>query len=129
MVKRLSVFFLIFGIAGVVLFFPLNMNNRYTCLYHRLFCRTEPVAAGHDQRLEPHTNNHGGMPHQAMQGPQVNALIPHYLKHFAFYWWGSLLLAGICLFLSRKKSGPFQISDINEVQGNLTKTDENIFTG
>ena len=128
MVKRLSVFFLLIGFAGAVLFFPFNMNNRYTCLYHRLFCETDPVYSGHGPILGPQPLNHAAMPYQAMHGPQENALIPHYLKHFAFYWWGSLLLAGICLLLFRKKNRGSAVPDSNHGKENLSHADENSMT-
>lgn len=103
-IKRLLIALLLLGITGTILFFPFNFNNRYTCLYHRLFAPSEPVmntvSGGHEQAelSQNISDEHAGHLHHSGQ------LIPHYLHHFAFLWWGSLLLLACCIFIYRKKN-------------------------
>ena len=103
MKRSLSLFFLVVGLAGTVVFFPFNFNDRYPCLYQRMFCRQEQVATVQHQLHEQTTDEKTMPEQQAGHMHHANALIPHYLKNYASYWWGSMLLVGLCLFLFRKK--------------------------
>ncbi|HDL19322.1 MAG TPA: hypothetical protein ENH29_09730 [Bacteroidetes bacterium] len=89
----LSAVFLILGTVGVIGFFPVNFESRYTCIYHRFFCDgmqnpTLDVADG---------NRPGGLCYNS-EVPH-NDLLKRYLIPFGFLWWSSigLLVAGIYL--------------------------------
>lgn len=77
------------GIAGAVLFFPVNINNKYTCLYHRLFSpgHSYPHAAGAD-----------------ISQTQKEDLLHRYLSPFGLLWWGSLLLTALSIYSLKRQA-------------------------
>ena len=60
--------FLGIGLVGSVMFFPVNMDSQYTCLFHRLVHEGHSYAYPHD------------------------TIVQHYITTFGFLWWGSLIL-------------------------------------
>lgn len=70
------------GILGTVFFFPINMNNQYTCLYHRM------VSPGHSY------------PHHPID------ILQEYVTPFGLLWWGSLLLTALGIYLWRHAAVP-----------------------
>ncbi len=85
---------------GAVLFFPLPLENHYTCLYHRLLQSEQRVKAPEDESagqrrqnrpLDRDTQDAGVHEHH----PQ---LLNHYLNGYAFLWWTSLLLLAAAFF-------------------------------
>lgn len=85
--RKKNILFLLLaaGIAGAVLFFPVNIQDQYTCLYHRLF------SPGHSY---PHS---AGADIDISQTQQEN-LLNRYLSPFGLLWWGSLLLTAISIY-------------------------------
>jgi len=96
-------FFLGFGIAGTVLFFPVNIHNQYTCLYHRFIHRhSQKEAIGsvpssifnkraNDNNLEePGDTSSERLDH--------DTLTRHYVFSFGLLWWASLLLVGFSFY-------------------------------
>jgi len=78
------------GILGVVVFFPVNINNQYTCLYHRLFS---------PEHSYPHTSGVN------ITSIQKEILLNRYLTPFGLLWWGSLLLTALSIYgLKRQAS-------------------------
>lgn len=99
--KPLLLLLLAIGLAGAVVFFPFNIENRYTCLYHRLLepehgiihagsaadgARSESVAGnGQFSTLDHHGD-----------------LLAGYLSPFGFAWWGSLALTAFAAYALRR---------------------------
>lgn len=88
------------GLLGGTLFFPMNMNNRFTCLYHRLFSPDHSYLAStiNDTRVEEnkageiakHTDQIHRM--QREQEETVHdALLGEYVIPFGILWWASLI--------------------------------------
>jgi hypothetical protein len=88
------------GLFGGTLFFPMNMNNRFTCLYHSLFSPDHSYLASttNDTRVEE--NKVGDMTKhtdqiQRMQREQEetihDALLREYVIPFGILWWASLI--------------------------------------
>ena len=87
------------GIIGGIFFFPINFNNQYTCLYHRIF------APGHSYHLsndigslgktvkKNHENEIEEMMHSEM--------VTKYVLSFGIIWWVSLIVAASAFFLLR----------------------------
>ena len=66
------------GILGTIFFFPVNIHNQYTCLYHRL--------------VSPeHSYSHS-----------IDDILQEYISPFGLLWWGSLLLTAFGIYLWRR---------------------------
>ncbi len=89
-IKHIRLILIVVGILGTIAFFPFNFNENYTCLYHRLFCDMEE-----DHQIKS-TNGH-------VHGDQEfhNATLNLYIQHFSYYWWGSLLVLAMGIYLPR----------------------------
>jgi len=66
------------GILGAIFFFPMNINNQYTCLYHRLFSPDHSYAHAYDN------------------------IVQHYIASFGFLWWGSLTLIAVSIYALKR---------------------------
>lgn len=83
-IPRNLIFLLLFiSIAGAVLFFPVNIQDQYTCLYHRLFS-------------PGHTFLHSAGDDISQTGKED--LLHRYLSSFGLLWWGSLLLTSLSIY-------------------------------
>ncbi|MCK6619719.1 MAG: hypothetical protein HUU32_04545 [Calditrichaceae bacterium] len=87
--KNILLLVLAAGIAGAVLFFPVNINNQYTCLYHRLF------SPGHS-----YTHSTG----DDISQTQKEDLLNRYLSPFGLLWWGSLLITALSIYGLRRQA-------------------------
>lgn len=78
-------------LGGAVLFFPVKLDNRYTCLYHRIAESGNPVHHEGSKPLDGRllTGNHN-MPHSMM-------MESYYMERFVFIWWLSLLLTFLAI--------------------------------
>lgn len=78
------------GILGAVFYFPVNIDNQYTCLFHRLFSPDHSYVHSHTDIVE------------------------HYVTSFGFMWWGSLILLALSIYLWKRliavKVNPPQIT-------------------
>jgi hypothetical protein len=132
--KKLKIwifFLLVMGLAGSVLFFPININSRYTCLFHRIFQSQNDHVAFMTRPLEKRMievdksngnsksseveingkNEFSGRDSRRSQSAMTsdldkgyicaNALLKNYIHGYALFWWGSLLLLAGCYFLMR----------------------------
>ncbi len=121
------------GLGGAIFFFPMNIDSRYTCLYHRMFHSRDGQACGDCNVTEggmtggvhPGRNpgfpgipngqaegisranktGTGGMAHAGMQqmDVQTSQLLEQYIHGYALFWWGSILLLAGGYFLLRKR--------------------------
>lgn len=123
--------YLIIGIVittfGTVLFFPLTIEGRYTCFFHRIFNHSHPVSEtnvlDHHQKESAELTNSGNHDlHNSVSENDKNntshhgsVLLDNYLHQYAFPWWASvgLLALGVYLFLKQKKN-------LNEKESSLT---------
>jgi hypothetical protein len=88
------------GLLGGTLFFPMNMNDRFTCLYHRLFSPDHSYLASTINDIRVEENNVVDM---AMHTDQIHrmqreqeeaihdALLEEYVIPFGILWWASLI--------------------------------------
>jgi len=133
--KLLIWFFLMFalGMTGSILFFPININSRYTCLYHRIFqSRNEQVAFMSQPlergMLEVKESNGNSKSSDIEKNNKIiisdrddvisrstpaadpdegyfcaNELLKNYIHGYALFWWGSLLLLAGGYFLMKNR--------------------------
>jgi hypothetical protein len=101
------IFILVFtiGILGVILFFPLKIDNRYSCLFH---CWSKSNELKADTNRSSIPGNYSKLPSINAEANHINHdLLKSYISSYAFLWWGSFvwLTGGIYLRnrLSRKK--------------------------
>ncbi|MFZ0391833.1 MAG: hypothetical protein WAN36_15335 [Calditrichia bacterium] len=105
---------LLIGGAGAVSFFPLNLESRYTCLYHRWRSGNKNCQMRQQlrrtnesgyQRTEANTSPDSQRPEQFTRTSQPSSsgiLLNTYLQGYAFLWWGSLILVAAGGFLLGK---------------------------
>ena len=67
------------GLVSSAVFFPVPINQEFSCLFHRLFMSSEQIPAGH-------------------------LLVSYYVNHFGLLWWGSLFLTAFILYQLLKKN-------------------------
>ena len=129
-------YILIMGILitsfGVVFFFPLTIDGRYTCFFHRIFDHSHPVSnvvngeSGHihsediDQTDNGKStltdrNNNRGTGKKISDTKHGSVLLDNYLHQYAFPWWASLGLLALCIYLLLKLK-----RNIAENESNLT---------
>lgn len=84
------------GIAGIVFFFPMRIEDGYTCLFHFKFAHNSPV----EKVFFNGTNGEGES--QAVSG----MFIKEYIHNWAFLWWLSIIFVGIGSYeyLKKRKS-------------------------
>ncbi|HGY55705.1 MAG TPA: hypothetical protein ENK44_08395 [Caldithrix abyssi] len=82
--KQLTIVTLFIALAGGFLFFPVQMKDGYTCLFHRLFNSDDPVKVGENHH---HTTSEGTPAHEDSE------MLSFYLHRYAFVWWVSVALA------------------------------------
>lgn len=87
------------GIVGGIFFFPVNFNNQYTCLYHRIF------APGHSYHLSNRMGGTGkivGENHEnEIEEMMHSELVTKYILPFGLIWWISLIVAASAFFWLR----------------------------
>ena len=130
--KYRFLFCLILGIGflGLIFFFPVQINSRYTCLYHRLFQPDHNYNAG-GKRISPNYTgtfkrdwNRGfngsdhskpGMMNDRIKENDLKSqntinemhsseLLDRYIHGYAWFWWGSILLLVSAFYLMRNRN-------------------------
>jgi hypothetical protein len=112
--------YLIIGILittlGTVFFFPLNIDGRYTCLYHRIFDHSHPVSKEvnfenryiHPQDFDQSENksstvddreNSDNTENNMINTHHRSVLLENYLNQYAFAWWLSIGLLAFSIFM------------------------------
>lgn len=87
-IKSLFTILILLGATGSLLFFPLRMEEGYTCIYHLKFDHDNPV-------MEISKIVSGG----EYYSNSVNARFMHeYIHNWALLWWLSLAVAGTGLY-------------------------------
>lgn len=100
---RILIYLLILsGVVGTVLFFPINLGNEHTCLYHRIFSKENGIHPS-----TPRYSSISGSNNQVSQDRsqehlvQQKQLLDKYVIPYGLSWWGSLGLVGIGLLVIR----------------------------
>jgi hypothetical protein len=86
--KILMVALIFFGVVGSLMFFPIQLDEGYTCLYHQVFDNDHPVW---DQQ---------GVANQIGEH-HTTGMINAYISGYAFFWWGSLALIALGVYQLR----------------------------
>ena len=100
---------LLAALNGTVCFFPLNIEHRYSCLYHRLFDHSEPVdqhnhLSGIGEFREPDKGMVSKLGIDEDPGSRKSMtigrsdLLNTYLKYYALTWWISVALFVYCIY-------------------------------
>jgi hypothetical protein len=102
--------------SGTVFFFPLNIDGKYTCFYHRIFDHSHPVSNEanlehrhiHSEDLNQ-TENKNSTPNDKKNNDDSrnkvigthyrSVLLENYLHQYAFVWWLSLGLLALSIFM------------------------------
>ena len=104
---------MIVGILGSVLFFPLNINNRYTCLVHRLFFHDHSYTVFTDSgskltatealdQIEKFKQSSQKAENEDFIQMMHDALLKCYLMPFGLLWWTSLLFLALSIYWLKK---------------------------
>ena len=100
--------------SGSIFFFPMNIGEKYTCFYHRIFDHSHPVsdanASGHFQDGKKNLSKSGDHNLNDMASRHNNTetthhgslLLDNYLHQYAFPWWASVGLLALCIYLLLK---------------------------
>ncbi len=112
-IKLGVIFFFAIGFLGAVFFFPVNINNQYTCLYHRLTSTKSHHPRNSNQTkesMEMMRENQNNLIHSQQSDVNENDktyadesdALGHYVIPFGFLWWGSLMIIAFSIFELRK---------------------------
>ena len=99
--KSLMHFLILIGLGGTFLFFPVMLNGRYTCFYHRIFNHGSPV-----EEVSAHPEPSSDMHHGSMARHET--LLHSYIHSYALVWWASLLIIGLSVLAIRAKKPTIQ---------------------
>ena len=88
--KNLLIGLIIMGCLGTILFFPVNINNHYTCLFHRII-DGNPASPNITLHHKDNSMHH--------------SILDIYLEGYAFIWWASILalVTGIYYYRTKNK--------------------------
>lgn len=80
------------GITGTILFFPVQLDGRYTCYYHRIFDEHHPVR-NHESDVSERNMMHR---QKGVSEPDLHEhsdiFLEKYIKSYVGLWWGSIAL-------------------------------------
>lgn len=93
------------GFAGGIVFFPVNIGDRYTCFFHRYVAGDTPNTSTH--RVMPGQHGHPGPD----AGESRHHLHDQYMNSFGLLWWGSLGLLLIGIFGIKSMYRPAKTDD------------------
>ena len=104
--------FLVAGLSGTVFFFPVNLNSRYTCLYHRMFADKNQAQMAERHTMMSHNHEKNCSENmQKMANVEMNQsesevnhaeLLNLYILPFGFFWWFSLAILFIGVYMIYK---------------------------
>lgn len=86
------------GIVGAVFFFPINFDDQYTCLYHRIFAPEYHHGFSKEPRLAGNAAPVGEY-HKDEQNEMLHSdLVKKYILPFGIIWWISLIAIALAFF-------------------------------
>jgi hypothetical protein len=100
---------------GTVFFFPLNINEKYTCFFHRIFNHTQPVSydinrknehvhtkdIGQTEKINSRAGDKGFYSEtdkEVIIASHGSVLLDNYLDQYAFAWWASIGFFALTVF-------------------------------
>ena len=103
-IKVILVCLLFLALAGGIFFMPMQLNGRYTCFYHRLIDKNQPVSTNHAGNGVMQLKNKRG-PGEALPDMHSHGddMVEMYISRYAFFWWGSIGLLIYCILRLRSK--------------------------
>jgi len=122
--KNILVVGILITCLGTIIFFPLNINGKYTCIFHRIFDHSHPVlidlspenghihildidpTVGENNTLRDQGDNNS-TEQEMIMASHGSVLLDKYLDEYAFRWWASIgfLALSIMMWINlRKKS-------------------------
>ena len=84
--KYLLIGLTVLGLIGTVVFFPVNIGNHHTCLFHR-FMDDSTYLSGTNMPGHSEGEHH--------------LILSAYLKSYAYFWWMSILLFALGIYLRK----------------------------
>jgi len=114
--RAVLVIIIILTCFGIIFFFPLSIDEKYTCLYHRVFDQANPVSNivkgdHHSEHVaqsdeinsaDTGTDNYNESENQINNRLHGSVLLDTYLEQYVLIWWVCVGLFGISLFWMKK---------------------------
>jgi hypothetical protein len=95
--------------SGTVFFFPLNIDGKYTCFYHRIFdhsnlehrhIHSEDLNQTENKNSTPNDKKNNDDSRNKVIGTHYRSvLLENYLHQYAFVWWLSVGLLALSIFM------------------------------
>lgn len=92
----LTIILLGIGIIGAIFFFPINFDDQYTCLYHRIFAPEH-----HPSQIGQSAVESGSHQHVGSQNSHSH-LVGEYILPFGLIWWMSLMVVALAFWGLRR---------------------------
>lgn len=112
-IKTGLIILFILASAGGIFFMPMQLNGKYTCFYHRLIDKNQPVSVNHAENGVMQSENKS-RPGEALPDMHSHGddMVEMYISRYAFFWWSSISLLIYCIFRlqSRHNRGNEKIS-------------------
>lgn len=88
------------ALAGGIFFMPMQLNGKYTCFYHRLIDKNQPVSANHAGNGVMQSKNKS-RPGEALPNMHSHGddMVEMYISRYAFFWWGSIALLAFVVYV------------------------------
>jgi hypothetical protein len=109
-----------------VFFFPLTIDGRYTCFFHRIFDHSHPVSnidngeKAHihsEETKQPDNWNSliadGSSNRRTENTTHGSVLLDKYLEQYAFVWWTSIGLLALCIYLVLRQKKIIKVNELN----------------
>lgn len=93
---KFAILLILTGLAGSILFLPQKMQSQHTCFFNKLWDACYAATERNDSPSEAHHISMHSAGHHSVRGEQMLA---QYLIPYGFFWWGSLLLLGLGVWL------------------------------
>ncbi|NQV30041.1 MAG: hypothetical protein HQ508_04060 [Candidatus Marinimicrobia bacterium] len=95
--KFLSMLAILVGMSGAILFFPINMDEKYTCIFERIvpYSRVDRDNSAVSVEGVTHLESVVLKIGNDSITPKKTSPFHHYISSYSIWWWGSLALLGL----------------------------------
>jgi len=100
------------SLTGIILFFPINIADTFTCLGHKYLVESVPDRETAAENLSG--DNHAGM----IKHPDKRQMVDEYIFPFALLWWISIAVFTIQFHYMKKKNSRTIDENENSKQAN-----------